>query len=116
MGSLGNADAQFARAFGDVQRIQNIRQRAGPFQVLVPLKKFWEGLKVMDAFIEPFVQDALNHSPEELDEKETKSSSGSTWLQSVARFTRDRKGSAKYLSGRCATADGKRTQSSGIKS
>ncbi|KAL8900661.1 MAG: hypothetical protein Q9192_000960 [Flavoplaca navasiana] len=91
VGSLGNADAQFARAFGDVQRIQNIRQRAGPFQVLVPLKKFWEGLKVMDAFIEPFVQDALNHSPEELDEKETKSGSGSTWLQSVARFTRDRK-------------------------
>ncbi|KAL8845606.1 MAG: hypothetical protein Q9176_000242 [Flavoplaca citrina] len=91
VGSLGNADAQFARAFGDVQRIQNIRQRAGPFQVLVPLKKFWEGLKVMDAFIEPFVQDALNHTPEELDEKETESSSGSTWLQSVARFTRDPK-------------------------
>ncbi|KAL8999222.1 MAG: hypothetical protein Q9169_001887 [Polycauliona sp. 2 TL-2023] len=91
VGSLGNADSQFAHAFGEVQRIQNTLQRAGPFHSLVPSKNFWKGLKVMDAFIEPFVQDALNHSPQELDEKETKSSNGSTWLQSVARFTRDRK-------------------------
>lgn len=48
----------------------------------------------MNSFIEPFVQDALNDSPEELDEKEAKSTNGSTWLQSVARFTRDRQGIA----------------------
>ncbi|KAL8675055.1 MAG: hypothetical protein Q9168_000538 [Polycauliona sp. 1 TL-2023] len=92
VGSLGNADSQFAHAFAEVQRIQNTKQRAGPFHSLVPSKNFWKGLKVMDDFIEPFIQDALHHSPQELDEKETKSSSGSTWLQSVARFTRDRKG------------------------
>lgn len=46
----------------------------------------------MDSFIEPFVQDALRHSPEELDEKEAKSTGGTTWLHSVAEFTRDRKG------------------------
>lgn len=51
----------------------------------------------MDSFIEPFVQDALNHSPEELDEKEAQSTNGSTWLQSVARFTRDRKGIARHF-------------------
>ncbi|KAI4110969.1 MAG: hypothetical protein LQ339_000971 [Xanthoria mediterranea] len=90
VGSLGNPDSQFAQAFGEVQRIQNMRQRAGPFQPLVPMTNFWKGLKVIDSFIEPFVQDALNNSPEELDEKEAKSMNGSTWLQSVARFTRDR--------------------------
>ncbi|KAL8659577.1 MAG: hypothetical protein Q9226_000358 [Calogaya cf. arnoldii] len=91
VGSLGNPDSQFAHAFGEVQRIQNMRQRTGPFQRLVPSRNFWKGLKVMDAFIEPFIQDALNYSPEELDEKEVQSKTGSTWLQSVARFTRDRK-------------------------
>ncbi|KAI4288177.1 MAG: hypothetical protein L6R35_002564 [Caloplaca aegaea] len=44
----------------------------------------------MDAFIEPFVQDALLNTPEELDEKEARSSGDTTWLHSVARFTRDR--------------------------
>ncbi|KAL8950258.1 MAG: hypothetical protein Q9222_003702 [Ikaeria aurantiellina] len=91
VGSLGNADSQFAHAFNEVQRIQNIRARAGPFQVLIPLKEFWKGLKVMDSFIEPFVQDALRYSPKELDEKETKAASETTFLQSVAKFTRDRK-------------------------
>lgn len=46
----------------------------------------------MDAFIEPFVQDALLNTPEELDEKEARSSGDTTWLHSVARFTRDRQG------------------------
>lgn len=54
----------------------------------------------MNFFIEPFVQDALNHSPEELDEKEGKSTNGSTWLQSVARFTRDRQGITCHFSWR----------------
>ncbi|KAL8777315.1 MAG: hypothetical protein Q9213_007919 [Squamulea squamosa] len=89
--SLGNGESQFAHAFSEVQRIQNTRARAGPFQHLVPSKNFWKGLKVMDSFIEPFIQDALNFSPEELDEKEAKSGNESTWLQSVAKFTRDRK-------------------------
>ncbi|KAL8727770.1 MAG: hypothetical protein Q9166_005825 [cf. Caloplaca sp. 2 TL-2023] len=89
VGSLGNVDSQFAHAFGEVQRIQNTRQRAGPFQYFVPSKNFWKGLKVMDSFIEPFVQDALKYSLEELNEKEARSIN--TWLQSVAKFTRDRK-------------------------
>ncbi|KAL8721706.1 MAG: hypothetical protein Q9225_001656 [Loekoesia sp. 1 TL-2023] len=91
VGSLGNADSQFAHAFGEVQRIQNIRTRAGPLQRFVPLREFRKGLRVMDSFIEPFVQDALRHSPEELDEKKAKSTGGTTWLHSVAEFTRDRK-------------------------
>ncbi|KAL8738307.1 MAG: hypothetical protein Q9181_000896 [Wetmoreana brouardii] len=97
--SLGNMDSDFAKAFGEVQRIQTIRGRAGPMQRFVPLQSFYKGLKVMDSFIEPFVQDALHSSssssPQKVwdDEKEPKESSGSTttWLQSVARFTRDRK-------------------------
>lgn len=46
----------------------------------------------MDSFIEPFIQDALRYSPDELDEKEARSVSEITWLHSVAKFTRDRKG------------------------
>lgn len=46
----------------------------------------------MDTFIEPFVQDALRYTPDELDENEAKSAGGTTWLHSVAKFTRDRKG------------------------
>ncbi|KAL8696041.1 MAG: hypothetical protein Q9224_003003 [Gallowayella concinna] len=91
VGSLGNAESQFAQAFNDVQRIQNTRTRAGPFQRLVPSKKFWKGLKVMDSFIEPFIQEALSYSPPKLGEKEARSTDGSTWLRSVATFTRDRR-------------------------
>ncbi|KAI4191103.1 MAG: hypothetical protein L6R41_000324 [Letrouitia leprolyta] len=87
--SLGNADSQFAQAFGEVQRLQNVRARAGPLQHFVPLKEFRKGLKVMDSFMEPFIQDALHHSPEDLNEKGA-NSGGATWLHSVAEFTRDR--------------------------
>lgn len=90
--SIGNADSPFAHAFNEVQRIQNMRARLGPLQVFVPRKEFWKGLKVMDSFIEPFIQDALRYTPGELDEKEAKSKGEGTWLQSVARFTRDRNG------------------------
>ncbi|KAI4202719.1 MAG: hypothetical protein LQ350_002385 [Teloschistes chrysophthalmus] len=85
--SLGNADSDFALAFDEVQRIQTIRARAGPLECCVPLWSFRRGLKVMGSFIEPFVQEALRKDPSELDEKEGKES---TWLDSVAKFTRDR--------------------------
>ncbi|KAL8651660.1 MAG: hypothetical protein Q9210_003129 [Variospora velana] len=90
VGSLGNAGSQFAHAFAQVQRSQHIRMRAGPLSHVFPLRKFRKGLRTMDAFIEPFVQDALLNTPEELDEKEARSSGDTTWLHSVARFTRDR--------------------------
>lgn len=90
--SLGNADADFALAFDEVQRIQVIRSRAGPVQRFVPLWTFRRGLKVMASFIEPFVQEALRKDPGELGEKEDKKG---TWLDSVARFTRDRTGDAR---------------------
>lgn len=90
--SLGNADSDFALAFDEVQRIQTIRVRSGPFQHFVPLWTFRRGLKVMASFIEPFVQEALCKDAGELGEKEGKES---TWLDSVARFTRDRTGDAR---------------------
>ncbi|KAL8690227.1 MAG: hypothetical protein Q9218_004278 [Villophora microphyllina] len=85
--SLGNADSEFAKAFDEVQRIQTIRARAGPLQRFVPLQTFRRGLKLMASFIEPFIQEALHKGPGELDEKEGKEV---TWLDSVAKFTRDR--------------------------
>lgn len=44
--------------------------------------------------MEPFIQDALHHSPEDLNEKGA-NSGGATWLHSVAEFTRDRQGKSK---------------------
>ncbi|KAL8704176.1 MAG: hypothetical protein Q9201_002674 [Fulgogasparrea decipioides] len=93
--SLGNVDSDFAKAFEEVQRIQTIRARAGPMQRFVPMQSFYKGLEVINSFIEPFVQDALHSSSAQGlsdDEKEPKeNSSSTTWLQSVAKFTRDRK-------------------------
>lgn len=69
-----------------------MRMRAGPLQHFVPLREFRKSLRTIDAFIEPFIQDALRYTPEELDEKETRSIGDTTLLRSVAKFTRDRQG------------------------
>ncbi|KAL8959416.1 MAG: hypothetical protein Q9193_003720 [Seirophora villosa] len=80
----------FNGAFAKVQSIQNMRMRAGPLKHFVPLREFRKSLRTIDAFIEPFIQDALRYTPEELDEKETRSIEDTTLLRSVAKFTRDR--------------------------
>ena len=96
VGSLGSADSQFAQAFGEVQRVQNLLARAGPFQPLLPRRSFREGLKVINTFIEPFIQDTLRLSPEQLNEKDSAFSDEPTFLHSLAKFTRDREGMSKH--------------------
>jgi cytochrome P450 len=60
-----------------------------PANPLVPRGKFRRGLKVLNEFVNPFIDQALKLSPEELATK-TKSDEGYTFLHALAGFTRDR--------------------------
>lgn len=57
---------------------------------LVPRKSFYAGLKVINEFVNPYIDRALRLTPEELESK-TKSDSGYSFLHALAGFTRDRK-------------------------
>ena len=63
---------------------------ASPFAWLVPRKELRKHLAVMNNFVEPFIDEALLLSPDEL-EKRTKSDDGYTFLHAIAAFSRDRK-------------------------
>ncbi|KAK6216262.1 hypothetical protein LQW54_003651 [Pestalotiopsis sp. IQ-011] len=88
--SLTTPRQAFADAFNEVQRVQNIRARAGPLQSFVPLKSFRSGLKVINELCETYIERALRLTPEELATR-TKSDEGYTFLHELALFTRDRK-------------------------
>ncbi|KUJ23955.1 putative cytochrome 52A4 [Mollisia scopiformis] len=87
--SLEVPEQEFAEAFGEVQRVQNIIARAGPLNPLVPRSTFKKGIRTINEFVNPFIDDALRLSPEELASK-TKSEEGYTFLHALASFTRDR--------------------------
>lgn len=57
---------------------------------MIPKGEYHRGIKTIDDFVVPFVQDALSLPPEEL-EKRTKSEKSFTFLHSLASFTRDPK-------------------------
>lgn len=90
VGCLEDPEQDFAEAFGEVQRVQSIIARAGPLNPLVPRKSFYEGLKVINEFVNPYIDDALRLSPEELESK-NKSEEGYTFLHALAGYSRDRK-------------------------
>jgi cytochrome P450 len=89
-GSLENSQVQFAEAFAEAQRVQNIIIRAGPLRPFVPKSSFRRALQRINEFVEPFIERALCLSQQELDEK-TKSDEGYTFLHALAGFTRNRK-------------------------
>ncbi|KAL8816061.1 MAG: hypothetical protein Q9223_004875 [Gallowayella weberi] len=91
VGSLAYADASFAQAFDEVQRIQTLKIKAGPFSWLIPKKSFRKGLELMDSFIEPFVQDTIRFPTRQLEENAVKPGQR-TLLHALASFTKDRKG------------------------
>jgi len=106
--SLHNPEDRFAAAFGEVQRVQSIMARAGPLKKWINRKTFDEGLKTMDAFVQPIIDRTLRLSPEEL-EKRTKTDEGYTFLHALAAYTRDRtmlrdQLTAVLLAGRDTTA------------
>lgn len=84
--SLDNPTARFAEAFRYVQSQQSKYFRMGPLSGLMSRKKFREELKIMDDFLQPYIQTVLSLSPEELEKKLSKRD---TFLDALARFTRD---------------------------
>ncbi|KAK2005113.1 cytochrome P450 [Colletotrichum falcatum] len=87
--SLSTPIQEFAEAFNEVQRVQNIIVRAAVMRRFVPRFSFRSGLKVINRFVNDFIERALRLSPEELASK-TKSDQGYTFLHELAGFTRDR--------------------------
>lgn len=88
--SLLHPTIAFAEAFNDIQRIQSVIARVGDMNWLIPRGHFNKQLKVLNQFVEPYIEDALSLSPEEL-EKRTKTDEGYTFLHALASHTRDRK-------------------------
>ena len=87
VGSLDSPQAEFAEAFNEVQRVQNAISRTGPFGKLVPKRTFWEGLKVINSFVEPFIEQVLRMNIHDL-----KDISNKSFLQAIAvSGVRDRK-------------------------
>ncbi|PYH77699.1 cytochrome P450 alkane hydroxylase [Aspergillus uvarum CBS 121591] len=84
--SLHNPTAVFAESFRYVQRCQADIFRTGPFNFLIPRKEFRRNLRIMDEFLRPYIERVLALTPEELDQK---LSSKDTFLDALARFTRD---------------------------
>ncbi|PSS16950.1 hypothetical protein M430DRAFT_59340 [Amorphotheca resinae ATCC 22711] len=90
VGSLEVPEQEFAEAFAEAQRVQNIIARTGPFNPIVPRKTFFASLHVINDFVNPYIEDTLRLSPAELSTK-TKSEEGYTFLHALASYTRDRK-------------------------
>ncbi|PSR99399.1 cytochrome P450 [Coniella lustricola] len=89
--SLSNPEQEFAFAFNEVQRLQNIFTRCGPlFSHLISKAHFRKCLETMNAFVYQYVEQALKLSPEELETK-TKSDASYTFLHELASYTRDPK-------------------------
>ncbi|OBS27383.1 hypothetical protein FPOA_01325 [Fusarium poae] len=88
--SLTTPRQEFAEAFNDVQRIQNIIARTGKLRHIIPKYKFWRGLETVNHFINFYIERALRLSPEELNSK-AKDDHSYTFLHALAGFTRDRK-------------------------
>ena len=85
--SLSNPQAEFAEAFAEVQRVQSIIARLGPLNRFVPRKTFWAGLKVLNNFVEPFIETILRINITDLKEQTNHS-----FLHTLAATgTRDRK-------------------------
>ncbi|CAD0107414.1 unnamed protein product [Aureobasidium uvarum] len=106
--SLENPQDRFSDAFATVQHVQSTIARVGPLNRLVPRKAFYASLRVMEDFMQPFIEQTLQLTPEEL-EKKSKSDEGYNFLYALAGFTRDRtvlrdQLAAVLLAGRDTTA------------
>ncbi|KAG0136756.1 cytochrome P450 [Tuber indicum] len=85
--SLGSPQVEFARAFADIQKHMSDKSKAGPLRWIFPEGKYRKDLKVLNSFVEPYVEQALRIGPEELKSKNEKSYN---FLHALAEFTRDK--------------------------
>ncbi|KAL2374834.1 cytochrome P450 alkane hydroxylase [Blastomyces gilchristii SLH14081] len=86
--SLDDPKTVFAESFQYVLHRQSTLFRAGPISPLLSRKEFRINLKKMDDFMQPFIDEVLTLSTEELDKKLSKKD---TFLHALARFTKDPK-------------------------
>lgn len=85
--SQDHPEAPFAAAFNEVQRVQNMIGKSGPFNKLIPRKSFWAGLRIINDFVEQFIERALRLNISDLNEK-----SNQSFLHAIAATgVRDRK-------------------------
>lgn len=61
-----------------------------PFRWFLSKKSYYDGIQVLERFVEPFIQETLDLSQEEL-ERLSKSDQEFTFLHNLALMTRDRK-------------------------
>lgn len=86
--SLDDSSSEFAVAFDEVQRVQVLEGRLGPFRHWYPKSSKRAALKKLDQFMDPIINAVLQLTPEEI---ETKLSKSDTFIHALARFTRDKK-------------------------
>ncbi|KAI1823866.1 cytochrome P450 [Xylaria intraflava] len=86
--SLDNPQSEFAYAFNEVQRLQTMMTIVEPFSALVPHRPYEEGIKKINEFVMPYIEQALALPQEEL-EKFSNSDKHFTFLHSILQRTRN---------------------------
>ncbi|KAJ5189608.1 Cytochrome P450 [Penicillium cf. griseofulvum] len=84
--SLDNPATRFAEAFRYVQQRQSEYFRFGAFRFVMSRTEFRKNLRIMDEFMQPYIQAVIARSASEPNEKLSKSE---TFLDALAGFTRD---------------------------
>ncbi|KAL1956509.1 hypothetical protein VTO42DRAFT_7072 [Malbranchea cinnamomea] len=86
--SLDDPKTVFAESFQFVLHKQSMYFRAGPVSPLLSRTEYRKHLRIMDEFIQPFIDAVLRMTPDQLDRHLAKKD---TFLHALARFTRDPK-------------------------
>lgn len=68
--SLNSNSNEFARAFGEVQRVAAVLARSGSFHKLVGKRSYHAALDTIDRFIQPFIDRVVALTPGELEKSE----------------------------------------------
>ncbi|KAG6157208.1 hypothetical protein E4U37_007719 [Claviceps purpurea] len=90
VGSLDNPRSEFSRAFTEVQREQMIMTILSPFWSFIPKRRYRNGIKKLEEFMNPFIVATLKLSPEEL-ERLSKFDKDFTFLHHIALMSKDPK-------------------------
>lgn len=84
--SIANPKVEFSRAFAELQAHMNSVTRVGPLRGFLPKGQFRKNLRVLNAFVEPFVEKALQMSVSDLKDKKDHEYN---FLHALAQYTRD---------------------------
>ena len=80
----------FAEAFSTIQEIQTMRSRIGPFWRIYYPREFTKSMNVLNSFVEPFVERAINESSADIEHKE-QTGQKVNFTDSLSQYTKDRK-------------------------